>query len=440
MAQHVDLECTASGENVQSGSIGMNSAELMNMKRDVFNRFSGYDRRRHSPANSRLKLMLPYVSILAIIILLMFALKGQMNRPRTDIISSNAAAVVESQTALGLELYQELANCDSSFIFSPYSISFALGVIRLGAAGEAARQLADLLGYQPPPATALNTLLELEERLNWYRHGWRVKLETDYTLQHSAGFELDPAFQRQCLTLPGMKITSAGSFKRATASGPGGSFPGVSLSSSTRFEGKWLLPFKEFQARFAPFFLPSGVSVEVPMMQQQDEFRYCQDDIAQVLELPYCTRSASLILLLPRSRSGLHELEQRLSASMLSSWLDSLKEVEVELFLPRFFLESKLDLREALSRVGFADLFRADADFNLLETDLPQQLMELSQQASIEVDEEGTRAEAETGFWVTVVGIVDGPVVFRADHPFIFLLREERTGLLLFCGRVLDPR
>jgi len=177
------------------------------------------------------------------------------------------------------------------------------------------------------------------------------------------------------------------------------------------------------------------------MMMQKEQFGYADRADLQVLELPYAGGELSMLILLPKKADGLADLEKQLTAENLKHWTNNLQKQEVEVFLPRFKMTSSFELGRTLSAMGMVDAFVAGkADFSGMDGK-PGWLSIgiVVHKAFVDVNEEGTEAAAATGVGMTVAVFRARIPVFRADHPFFFLIRHNATDSILFMGRVLNP-
>ncbi|MFH2000901.1 MAG: serpin family protein, partial [Planctomycetota bacterium] len=155
-----------------------------------------------------------------------------------------------------------------------------------------------------------------------------------------------------------------------------------------------------------------------------------------VLELPYTGARLSMLVLLPNDREGLREVEKALSRAKIDLWLEGLQEQDVRVMLPRFTLDSRMDLGKTLKAMGMSEAFNKKADFSGMTRDDGLFISHVVHHAVIEVDEKGTEATGAAA--VTLKR--KGGAFFNADHPFLFLIRDQRTGSLLFIGRVENPQ
>jgi serpin B len=183
--------------------------------------------------------------------------------------------------------------------------------------------------------------------------------------------------------------------------------------------------------------------VDVQMMRETASFRYCEDEQVQVVELPYEGRAADMLVVLPREGVGLDSVRERLTGSLLSGWDGALAPRRVFVELPKFSLHSSRELTDLLKGMGMEHAFsEVTADFSgmVVDPDYAPWLRSAIQEAVIEVDEEGTVAAAVTSAPGIVTLSSPPPAIqFRANRPFMFLVRDRQTGSILFAGRVADP-
>ena len=213
------------------------------------------------------------------------------------------------------------------------------------------------------------------------------------------------------------------------------------LTNAIYFKGKWATQFKESQTKNAPFTLLNGDKVEVPMMNQTEQFPYMEAEDFQAIELPYMDKELSMIIFLPKQIAGLQEFEQKLTLENLSQWQSQLGKREVIVFMPKFKMTSEFSLATVLKSMGMTDAFNANAaDFSGMTGKKDLCISAVIHKAYVDINEEGTEAAAATAVTMKLTSI--GPSqtpVFRADHPFVFFIRDNHTGSILFIGRVMNP-
>jgi serpin B len=207
------------------------------------------------------------------------------------------------------------------------------------------------------------------------------------------------------------------------------------LTNAIYFKGQWESRFKKEHTRDAPFTLLDGTKVNVPLMGQSAEFPHGRLQDLQVLELPYAGKELSMVIVLPDKADGLPAIEQSLTPSRLAAWLACCEPSTLHVTLPRFTITTPLSLADTLAKMGMPAAFSGKADFSGMTGKRDLFISDVIHKAFVEVNEEGTEAAAATA----VVMKRAAPPNFTADHPFLFLIRDRRSGSILFMGRVLNP-
>jgi serpin B len=177
-------------------------------------------------------------------------------------------------------------------------------------------------------------------------------------------------------------------------------------------------------------------------MFQENRFNYYENDDLQLLEMPYKGDKVSMVIILPKA-GKFETVENMMDEKKLQEWTKSATKIEVKAYIPRFKFTQRFDLSEDLSKMGMKDAFSAGvADFsgiNGRKNDL--YISKVIHKAFVDVNEEGTEAAAATAVVMSTKAapIIEKPVIFKADHPFIFLVRDKEASSILFMGRVMDP-
>ena len=213
------------------------------------------------------------------------------------------------------------------------------------------------------------------------------------------------------------------------------------LTNAIYFNGNWARQFKENRTKDTPFTLTDGQKIDVATMNQKAEFGYLETDTFQALELPYVNEELSMVILLPKQFDALDEFEKTLTPENLTQWLPKIHKREVVVFVPKFKMTSQFSLASVLKSMGMQDAFSSNADFSGINGKRDLFISAVIHKAYVEVNEEGTEAAAATGVVMRLTSIGPAPIpVFRADHPFLFLIRDNLTGSILFIGRVANPQ
>ena len=215
------------------------------------------------------------------------------------------------------------------------------------------------------------------------------------------------------------------------------------LTNAIYFLGNWTEPFKPAATSEQDFSVSVGKKVKSPLMHQVHKFRYYANRSLQVLELPYKGGDLSMLVLLPLEADGLSAVESGLSAAGIGRLHASLQPEDVEVYLPKFKLETSYELNGPLEALGMKRAFVAgQADFSGMDGGTGYfSLSQVFHKAFVDVNERGTEAAAATA--VHVLGAAAVPphqFVFRADHPFLFLICDNQSGSILFLGRMMEPK
>jgi serpin B len=380
--------------------------------------------------------------------------------------SGNMQKVVASNTEFAAGLYGQLRAQEGNLFFSPYSISTALAMTYGGARGDTAKQMARTLHFDLPESELAPAFGELAHGLNAVQSKGQVRLAVANSLWPQAGYKFRQDYLDLCEKYYGASIqpmdyvgNTEGARKTINEWVEGKTMdkivdllkPGtldrttsLVLVNAIYFKGKWVHKFQPEDTRDAPFDVSPQTTVTAPLMHQTDDFGYAEFPDLQVLELPYLGKDVSMVVLLPRAVDGLGKLEAQLTAPNLAKWMAPLNSQKVEVFLPKFKATSEFSLGDTLAEMGMRDAFAyLKADFSGMDGTDNLFISDVIHKAYVDVDEQGTEAAAATGI-VMVAGAMPiqmAPIpVFRADHPFLFLIRDNQSGSVLFLGRVTDPK
>lgn len=370
-------------------------------------------------------------------------------------------AVAGGNTRFACDLYGHLRNEPGNLFFSPHSISAALAMTYAGAAGETASEMADVLHFELEHQRLHPAFSALTEHL----HGGNrkgIELRVANRLWGQSGYEFLPEYLRVTKKQYGAELGQVDFIQQTEAArktvnawveeqtnekiqnlipeGVLNELTRLVLTNAIYFKGDWSSQFDREATEEAPFHLTEEETVDVPLMFQREEFRYGAVEGLQVLELPYVGDVLSMLVLLPEAVDGLAALEQDLTPENLETWTKTLRKEKVEVFLPRFRMTSEFNLTDVLQAMGLASAFDPEqADFSGMIGRRELFLSAVVHKAFVEVNEQGTEAAAATGVAVGVTSVPITPT-FRADHPFLFLIRDNRTGSILFLGRVTNPK
>jgi len=341
------------------------------------------------------------------------------------------------------KLYDQLSETEGNLFFSPASIEAALAMTAEGASGKTLEQFENLLPQRSCfPRVGKSVTLESANAL-WVDQMFPIlgTFKTAITEKHgaeisAADFSGQPNVERLAINRWVEKKTR----DKIQNLFPEGSITPLTrlvLANAIYFKGDWLHAFDKSKTIDALF---HGAG-DVPMMTMKPErLGYLENDCFQCVELPYKGEEVSMLIILPRKNDGLAHIEQCFSAEKLEACTAPLRKTKVEVHLPRFQTESSFDLKKTLSAPGIKDAFDPQrADFSGISGTRDLFIGAAVHKAFVLVNEEGTEAAAATGITMGITSMPMPPKIFRADRPFIFLIRENTSGKTLFMGRIVNP-
>ena len=364
------------------------------------------------------------------------------------------------------DLYRALSDGEANLFFSPFSISQVLAMAYAGARGETERQMADTLRYSLPQKSLHPAFHALDLALHskggtfsvfnlnianavWGQEGFEFHEDYLNTLAEHYGGEMRPLDFADASEESRVRINDW--VAKETEDKIKDLIPRNAIDSLTRFvltnaiyfNAKWRLPFNPADTKEQRFHLLDGKKVEVPMMTGRSTrgwFGYALGDGFQAVSIPYYTSGMSMLVLLP-DNGKFEDFENSLTAGILDLVQKQWEERDVTLNMPRFEYASDFKLNETLAKMGMPDSFGDAADFSGIIDSEDLFISAVVHKAFVSVDEEGTEAAAATALVGMLLGARDPlePITITFDRPFIFLIRDEPTGAILFLGRVMDP-
>jgi len=388
-------------------------------------------------------------------------------------VGQNADAVktvVDANNQFALNIYSKIrkdtANGKTNLFFSPFSISSALAITFEGARGTTADEIQSVFFFPKDTATRRQGFGQLYRDIN--RGNSRYVLKTANALWAETTYPFLPDYMHTAQVSYSANATNLdfrnqpedsrltinrwvedqtnNRIKDLIPPGVIDALTRLVITNAVYFKGTWVKQFDQNETREESFTVAPGHTVPVQMMARTDKdaiFNYTETASLQVLEMPYATdggKQLFMLVLLPKG-NDLTPLEDSLTIQNLSGWRNALKSQRVRVAFPKFTMETKYSLPTTLAAMGMPTAFTNQADFSGMDGTKYLYIGDVIHQAFVEVNEEGTEAAAATAVVIVVMAIQnEEPVpVFRADHPFIFLIQDNETGNILFMGRVMDP-
>ncbi|NWV67723.1 SERP3 protein, partial [Malurus elegans] len=371
----------------------------------------------------------------------------------------------ELKTEFAISLYRHVSEAENktNLVISPASVAVSLELLQFGAQGNTFTELQDALGYSIHGNVLkkyLDFLPMVDEGGTNSSQGTVVQLGC--SLSVDTGVQLSLAFaaraascansslQQSNLTNPNTTHTQEwiptdmadGDVHGMTLESAGSPLSQVTLVSTLYFRSMWQKRFSFVDTQMLPFTTPEGSILKVPTMHHTAEVNYGQFQTAaleafSVVELPYLGEKLSMFLVLPsHKRTPLSQIESHLSAKTITLWNNSLKRTKMDIFLPRFSIQSLFDLKTVFSALGIRDAFDPmTANFKGISEQDNLYISEVIHKAEIELTEDGTKASGTTAM---VLLKRSRTPIFKADRPFTFFLRQVNTGThaLLFRSRI----
>ncbi|KAK9961519.1 hypothetical protein ABG768_009303 [Culter alburnus] len=387
-------------------------------------------------------------------------------------------ALSAANTQFSLNLFKKISkeNASGNVFYSPVSISSALAMVSLGARGNTAAQMFQVLGFNNPPKPDAATpgpphsvdqihssfnkfmselnkpgvpyVLSVANRLYGEQsYQFVEKFLNDAKRYYEAGLEkmdfINKSEAARVTINKWVEKKTQEKIKDLVPQGILNEMTRLVLVNAIYFKGNWEMKFPKRLTRDGQFKLNKNQTKPVKMMHQEEYFplAFIPEMNSQVLELPYVGKNLSMLIILPDEMeddtTGLQKLEKALTYEKLMEWTkpEVMYQQEVEVFLPKFKMEEKIDMKSLLISMGMEDVF-GNADLSGMSSNNDLVLSKMIHKAFVEVNEEGTEAAAATG---DIIFTDSACQFFIADHPFLFFIRHNPTKSILFYGRFCSP-
>ncbi|MFA7237518.1 MAG: serpin family protein [Phycisphaeraceae bacterium] len=402
--------------------------------------------------------------------------------------TTKAHLLADCSNQFGWSLYQQVAAKDGNVLISPHSLHAALAMTYLGAKDQTAKQIADAIQVSGTNITQSEMLIgpflidaypallhgtpnmagiaakhdKATDKnfrgftLNsvnaiWAQRGYPFR--KDYLDKvtalfgsglHEVDFAKDTEAARKTIKINGwVEQQTNDKIKDLLAPGTVDMATAMVLTNAVYFKAKWAEPFDVRMTTDKPFTLGNGEKISVPTMRDKRFTQYFEYEGMRAVELPYAGGGVSMMIVLPVNGKSLTDVERLLANGAMKQLLDhgSSRSREVELSVPRFKFEANYDMVPPLQKLGMVDAFDpGKADFSGIDGTRNMCVALVVHKTFIDVNEKGTEAAAAVERLYPGCMPTDKPIEFRVDQPFVFVIRHEPTGTVLFVGRVTDPR
>lgn len=409
----------------------------------------------------RYKRILPLITIISGFFLL-WSCTDNISGPDDKInvpkeLTTAEKKLVETGHSFSFDIFKHTVAYDGekNIFISPLSISIALGMTMNGARGETFDQMRETLAFQEIEMEEINEgyqllierLKEADSKVDmeiansvWSREGFQVEEEFINDLEtyfNAVADELDFNDPKSAEIINQWVEDNTNGLIEKIISGNIPPNVLMYLINAIYFKGDWTHPFEEEKTREASFFLENGGEVTVDMMNQDKKFNAYFSDEVHMLDLPYGDSLYSMTLVMPADENiSVNEfIENDLTYDNFNSWIDQLSYSRTIVNLPKFEMEYEITLNDVLKSMGMEEPFNTSADFTGIHAKGGLWIGEVKHKTFVTVDEKGTEAAA-----VTSVSMVDSaPPSFYANRPFVFVIREQSTGAIIFMGKMINP-
>jgi serpin B len=387
---------------------------------------------------------------------------GRDSQP--NVAQGEMAALVNGNTAFAIDLYKKVANDTGNIFFSPYSVSIALAMTWGGAKGETATDMASALHFTLPQTSLHNAFdaLDLSLAAESEKGGFALSIVNQLWGEKTSMFlpdylKLTETFYGAPLRLldfinnPDPSRIVINSWVSDQTNGriqdllPGGSIKNSSrlvLTNAIYFKAQWADTFSANNTCNQTFYSGQS-SFATPFIHQKYSYHFFMNNDYRAIELPYKGNDIAMDIILPDT-GKMALVEAKLSPDFITGVIGSLQSCQVDAAIPKFkFSTPSIRMKDMLASLGMAVAFDPrNADFSGIDGTRSLCIGDVIHKAFVAVDEKGTEAAAATAVVMRYTSSMQEPIIqqtFYADHPFIFLIRDVKTGAVLFMGKVTKP-
>ena len=352
-----------------------------------------------------------------------------------------------------LDLYRNAKVNSENFLLSPISTYYALLMAYEGSKNKTRAAFEKVLHLQKPDVAG-----------NDYFKGFLAKTDSSEGFKFSNSIWLDNKMQVKNQYRKAISDKYSSDFKRTDFTDLGSAVSAINswvdektnhkigeiisandVTPSTRllllnavyFKGKWKNRFQKDKTISSTFFTSSEEQYKDNFMTMVESIPYYENDDYQFIEKQYAESDLSFCILLPKKIFGIDDLERNINSYFFEKFIDSAHLTQVALSIPKLKLESSVELSDVLKKAGLTSAFSEDADFSGI-TETPLALGNVIHRTFIELDEEKTEAAAATAATIKIMGLPSYKI-FKADHPFMFFIIDNRSKAILFIGRYAKP-
>lgn len=371
---------------------------------------------------------------------------------------SQSNSTVQGNNQFAIDLYKKLSNDSQKNIFmSPYSISSALAMTYAGAQGITAQEMTKVLHFSKKAMNSdfqnlsnhFNNVSRKGLQLSIVNVLWCEKsikflnaylgLTQNYYQTKVENLDFKKQYKKSRLII---NQWVAGKTKNKVQNlilkGLINPDTRLVLTNAIYFNGHWRYKFKKNKTRKIDFTTSPQKSTKIDFMTMQRHFKYTENKNLQVIEIPYTDNKMSMVVMLPKDKNGLNKLNNLLTLDGYQKLIRQLRHTNIQLSLPRFKMTQDIKLKRVFKQMGMRQAFTKQADFSGMTGNKSLKIGNILHKAFVEVSEKGTEAAAATSVIMMVKESISASVkVFKADHPFMFIIKDNTTESILFIGRFM---
>lgn len=402
-------------------------------------------------------------------LLMAFSSSILYGQEKTKKIPDEVLRAAKDSNSFAIQAYQQLSEIEN-ICYSPFSISSAFAMVYAGAQGDTKQEIMQVMHYPTLVEETNKAWAWLNQFFTFYpsnsSEDLRVKIANSLWVQ--SNFPVLPSFRDTMSNYFGgafrfvdFKLqteTARATINAWVKQNTFGKITDIlspqSLDKSTRMvlisalylKAKWQNQFDSHLTTQQPFFLKDGNLKTVLSMTQAADFPYFSTSEASILDMPYTISRKdgpefSMLIVLPHQKEGLFELEKRLTAEKMEDWISKLERTRVIVTIPKFKTLQSSNLNELFTKMGMQLPFTDQADFSGISNVKGLKIGDVLHKVYLSIDETGSEAAAATAIRMNVTAVREqkSPIVFQADHPFLYIIYEKTTGMILFMGHLEDP-
>ncbi len=380
----------------------------------------------------------------------------------TDAENTAPVNITENNNLFAFDLYKMISVKPENMFYSPYSISAALAMTYTGARNNTEKQMSSVMHFPASNEAFYNQYNTVLKDINALNDGSTMNIYTANSIWAQKNFKfkedfigvLKNSYNSSLNTVDFIKETEASrilinkwvedqtkeKIKDLIQPGLIDYLTRMVLVNAIYFKANWETAFDEKQTQKMDFYINESSSVTCDFMFAEKEFKYYeQGDELKAIEIPYSKGNMSMLVIMSKEKNGFAQVNKLMSLELYNKINEGLVSKKVKLWLPKFKTTSEFELSEVLQQMGMREAFSDNADFSGMTGKKDLKISKVIHKAFVEVNEAGTEAAAATAVVMRVKSMPVNPPEFRADHPFMFIIKENKNNSILFAGNIFDP-